>query len=153
MSDYRAPIKDALFTLRHIGEIEDLAKTERYAHADYDTVASVLEEQGRFMQEVFGPLNRSGDVEGLKLADGVVTTPAGFREAYAKFVDAGWQGLNAEEEFGGAGFPRVPDSGDLEITIGSRDFFWLRLSAAVPATTEPEEAERPKLGLTLRRRG
>ncbi|MFN8052366.1 MAG: acyl-CoA dehydrogenase [Acidimicrobiales bacterium] len=107
MSDYRAPIKDALFTLRHIGEIEDLAKTERYAHADYDTVASVLEEQGRFMQEVFGPLNRTGDVEGLKLENGVVTTPSGFKEAYAKFVDAGWQGLNAEEEFGGAGFPEA----------------------------------------------
>ena len=33
----------------------------------------------------------------------VVTTPTGFKEAYAKFVAAGWQGLNAEEEYGGAG--------------------------------------------------
>ncbi len=114
MSDYRAPIKDALFTLRHIGEIEQLAATERYAHADLDTVSSVLEEQGRFMQEVFGPLNHSGDVEGLKLADGVVTTPAGFKDAYAKFVAAGWQGLNAEEEFGGAGFPEAVFSVALE---------------------------------------
>ena len=105
MSDYRAPIKDALFTLRHIGQIDDLAATEKFAHVDAETAASVLEEQGRFMQEVFGPLNHSGDIEGLKLADGVVTTPAGFKEAYAKFVAAGWQGLNAEEEFGGAGFP------------------------------------------------
>ena len=107
MSDYRAPIKDALFTLRHIGEIDELSKTERYGHVDFETAASVLEEEGRFMQEVFGPLNRTGDVEGLKLADGVVTTPAGFKEAYAKFVEAGWQGVNAEIEYGGAGFPEA----------------------------------------------
>src|SRR4051812_40624033 len=107
MSDYRAPIKDALFPLRHVGQLDDLAATERYAHADYETVASVLEEEGRFMQEVFAPLNRSGDVEGLKLDAGVVTTPTGFKEAYAKFVAAGWQGINAEEEFGGAGFPEA----------------------------------------------
>ncbi len=107
MTEYRAPIKDALFTLRHVGEIDDLSKTERYSHADYDTVATVLEEHGRFMQEVFAPLNRTGDVEGLKWDDGDVITPAGFKGAYAKFVDAGWQGLNAETEYGGAGFPEA----------------------------------------------
>ena len=65
MSDYRSPIKDALFALRHIGMLDDLAKTERFSHADPETVASVLEEHGRFMQEVFAPLNASGDREGL----------------------------------------------------------------------------------------
>jgi len=105
MSEYRAPVKDALFALRHIGELEQLAATELYAHADLDTVTSVLEEQGRFMQEVFGPLNASGDREGLKWSPEGVQTPAGFKEAYAKFVEAGWQGLNAHVEYGGAGFP------------------------------------------------
>ncbi len=105
MSEYRAPVKDALFALRHIGELEQLAKTERYAHADLETVTSVLEEQGRFMQEVFAPLNASGDREGLTWTPEGVQTPAGFKEAYSKFVDAGWQGLNAHAEYGGAGFP------------------------------------------------
>ncbi len=114
MSAYRAPVKDALFTLRHIGELDRLAATERYGAADAATVADVLGEHGRFMQEVFAPLNRSGDVEGLRLADGVVTTPSGFREAYAKFVEAGWQGLNAEEEYGGAGFPEAVFTAALE---------------------------------------
>ncbi|MBP6728951.1 MAG: acyl-CoA dehydrogenase N-terminal domain-containing protein, partial [Microthrixaceae bacterium] len=67
MSAYRAPVKDALFTLRHIGELDRLAATERYGAADAATVADVLGEHGRFMQEVFAPLNRSGDVEGLRL--------------------------------------------------------------------------------------
>ncbi len=105
MADYRAPVKDALFTLRHIGQLEELSKTERYAHADYETVASVLEEQGRFMQEVFGPTNAIGDREGLKWSPEGVAVPEPLKAAYAKFVEAGWQGLNAEVEYGGAGFP------------------------------------------------
>ncbi|HNH39571.1 MAG TPA: acyl-CoA dehydrogenase family protein, partial [Microthrixaceae bacterium] len=105
MADYRAPVKDALFTLRHIGMMEDLSKTERYAHADPETVAAVLEEQGRFMQEVFAPANAIGDRVGLKWSPDGVETPAEFRAAYAKFVEAGWQGLNADPEYGGAGFP------------------------------------------------
>ncbi len=105
MADYRAPIKDALFALRHIGELEQLSKTERYSHADPETVASVLEEQGRFMQEVFAPTNAIGDRVGLKWTPDGVETPAEFKTAYAKFVDAGWQGLNADPEYGGAGFP------------------------------------------------
>ena len=107
MSDYRSPVADALFTLRHIGELEQLAATELYAHADLDTVTSVLEEQGRFMQEVFGPSNAIGDREGLKWSPEGVETPQAFKEAYAKFVEAGWQGLNAHVEYGGAGFPEA----------------------------------------------
>jgi alkylation response protein AidB-like acyl-CoA dehydrogenase len=105
MADYRAPVKDALFTLRHVGMLEELSKTERYAHADLETVTAVLEEQGRFMQEVFGPTNAIGDREGLVWTPEGVQVPEVFKTAYAKFVEAGWQGLNAEVEYGGAGFP------------------------------------------------
>jgi 3-(methylthio)propanoyl-CoA dehydrogenase len=107
MSDYRSPVKDAMFTLRHIGELEQLSATGLYSHADPETVASVLEEHGRFMQEVFGPSNAIGDREGLKWSPEGVTTPQAFKDAYAKFVAAGWQGLNAHVEYGGAGFPEA----------------------------------------------
>ena len=107
MADYRAPVKDALFTLRHIGMLEELSKTERYSHADPETVAAVLEEQGRFMQEVFAPCNAVGDRTGLTWSPEGVEVPAEFKAAYAKFVEAGWQGLNAEVEYGGAGFPEA----------------------------------------------
>jgi len=107
MSDYRAPIKDAMFTIRHIGRIEELSKTERYAHADLETVASIVEEHGRFMNEVFAPVNAIGDRVGLQWSPEGVTTPAEFKPAYSKFVEAGWQGLAAETEYGGAGFPMV----------------------------------------------
>jgi alkylation response protein AidB-like acyl-CoA dehydrogenase len=107
MSDYRAPVKDALFVARHIGRLEELSKFERYAHADVETVTSVLEEHGRFMNEVFAPCNAIGDREGVTWTPEGVTTPESFKSAYAKFVEAGWQGINAEPHYGGAGFPLV----------------------------------------------
>ncbi|MEX0767413.1 MAG: acyl-CoA dehydrogenase [Microthrixaceae bacterium] len=119
MYDYRAPIKDALFALRHVGQLEKLSQTPLYAQADLETVASVLEEQGRFMQEVFAPLNASGDREGLVWSPEGVKTPEGFKEAYAKFVEAGWQGLNAEVDFGGAGFPEAVQACALEFETAS----------------------------------
>lgn len=105
MSDYRAPIKDSLFALRHAGMLDEVAKTEQYAHADYDTVAGLLEEHGRFFGEVFGPANVDGDRIGLEWSPDGVTTPESFKEAYSKYVEAGWQGFNAPVEYGGAGFP------------------------------------------------
>jgi len=119
MYDYRAPIKDALFALRHVGQLEKLSQSSLYAQADLETVASVLEEQGRFMQEVFAPLNASGDREGLVWSPEGVKTPEGFKEAYAKFVEAGWQGLNAEVDFGGAGFPEAVQACALEFETAS----------------------------------
>jgi len=107
MTDYRSPVKDALFTLRHVGMLDEISASERYAHADPETVADVLGEHGRFMQEVFAPTNRIGDTVGLKWSPQGVETPAEFKTAYSKFVEAGWQGLNAEVEYGGAGFPEA----------------------------------------------
>ena len=107
MSEYRSPIKDAMFTLRHIGAVEQLSKTEKYSHADLETIASVVEEHGRFMNEVFAPINALGDRVGLTWTPEGVETPAEFKPAYKKFVEAGWQGLAADPHYGGAGFPMV----------------------------------------------
>ncbi|HVN12992.1 MAG TPA: maltose alpha-D-glucosyltransferase [Kineosporiaceae bacterium] len=39
----------------------------------------------------------------------------------------GCEGAELVDVFGGTGFPAVPDEGTLEITMGSRDFFWLQV--------------------------
>ena len=119
MADYRAPVTDALFALRHIGMLDELSKTERYAHADPETVASILSEQGRFMQEVFAPSNAIGDRVGLTWRPDGVDVPAEFIAAYAKYVEAGWQGLNAEVDYGGAGFPEAVTACATEFTIAA----------------------------------
>ena len=66
----------------------------------------MIEQSGRFMADVVGPLNRVGDTAGSTLdGDGQVTTPPGFREAYRQYVEAGWGAVPFPPEFGGGGFP------------------------------------------------
>jgi len=70
-----------------------------------------LSEGAKFVEDVLFPLNQSGDAEGCtRHADGSVTTPAGFKQAYDQFVAGGWTTLSAPEEFGGPALPHVISS-------------------------------------------
>ena len=106
MADYVPPLRDIRFVLEQLVDLDGLSKLEAYDHADPDTVFGVIEESGRFMADVVGPLNRPGDAAGSTLdGDGRVTTPAGFSQAYRQYVDAGWGAVPFPPEFGGGGFP------------------------------------------------
>jgi len=52
-------------------------------------------------------LNASGDHEGCRMEAGGVKTPAGFAQAYRRFVEAGWPSLACAERLGGQGAPAV----------------------------------------------
>ncbi|HAF68226.1 MAG TPA: acyl-CoA dehydrogenase [Acidimicrobiaceae bacterium] len=105
MSDYRAPTDDMLFVLEHIANLSELASREGYDHADLETVAGVLDEAARFMEEQLAPLNQKGDQEGLLVENGRIFHPDGFADAYEKFVEAGWNGIALDEGHGGGGMP------------------------------------------------
>ncbi|REK19698.1 MAG: acyl-CoA dehydrogenase [Actinobacteria bacterium] len=105
MSEYQPPLEDINFTLHHIGRLEDVSKLNGFQHADPATVSGLLEEAARFFSEVIAPLNRVGDEQGSVLTDDRVKTPDGFKEAYAKYVEAGWHGAHLPEEWGGGGLP------------------------------------------------
>jgi 3-(methylthio)propanoyl-CoA dehydrogenase len=107
MADYRPPLRDIFFALDHIVDLPGLAALDAFDSADPDTVKGVLEENARFIADVIAPLNRPGDLEGSvhDPATNTVTTPAGFKEAYAQYVEAGWGGVPFPGEYGGGGFP------------------------------------------------
>ena len=94
MSDFRSPIEDITFTLRHVADLDALAKLEGYEHADPDLIDGLVAEAGRFFDEVVAPTNRDGDTVSTKLnEDGSITTAPGFAEAYGKLVESGWNCL------------------------------------------------------------
>ncbi|MEE2567407.1 acyl-CoA dehydrogenase [Hyphobacterium marinum] len=112
---YRAPVNDILFTLDEIAVLDGLKKSGDFPDLSTDLVTAILTEAGKYANEVLAPLNRSGDVQGCTLTDGEVTTPDGFKAAYAQFVEGGWQGLQFPEEFGGMGLPKALGTAVLEM--------------------------------------
>ena len=107
MSTYTAPLKDMRFVLNELAGLSEVARLPGCEEATPDTVDAILEEAARFASEVLDPLNRSGDEEGSKWADGEVRTPKGFREAYRKFAEGGWNALPFEPDWGGQGLPKL----------------------------------------------
>lgn len=108
VSDFRVDLDEISFNLRHVADLDGLAKLEEFEHVEPDVVDQILAEAARFAEEVIAPLNRVGDTEGARrLDDGSVATPTGFREAYGAYVRAGWGALSADPEYGGGGFPHL----------------------------------------------
>ncbi|KXU90678.1 acyl-CoA dehydrogenase [Caballeronia megalochromosomata] len=107
MGQYAAPLRDMQFVLHEVLNVEaELKSMPKHADLDADTINQVLEEAGKFCSEVVFPLNQSGDREGCTYeGDGVVKAPAGFKEAYRQYIDAGWPALGCDPEYGGQGLP------------------------------------------------
>ncbi len=102
---YAAPTAEQRFVLDVIADLPGLAALPAYANATPDMVDAILSESGKLAANVFAPLNSVGDRTHAKLADGVVTLPPGFAEAYALYIEGGWAGLGVAEAHGGQGLP------------------------------------------------
>jgi alkylation response protein AidB-like acyl-CoA dehydrogenase len=111
MWSYTPPLRDMQF------DIEDVlrspagwAEMRAFAETDADTARAVLEEAGKFASEVLAPINAAADLQGCSWNDGVVSTPAGYKEAYAAYVQGGWPALSCHPDDGGQGLPALLDA-------------------------------------------
>ena len=104
---YKAPLKDMLFDIKHLANIDQVAQMPGFEDAGFETAQAVLEECAKFNEGVLSPLNREGDENPSSLKDGVVTTTPGFKEAFRQYVEGGWQGLQHPTDFGGQGLPKT----------------------------------------------
>jgi hypothetical protein len=99
-------VDNALFLLNDVFHLERYGNLPGFSDASPDVVEAVLREAAKFSEEVLTPLNRVGDKEGCKrAADGNVTTPTGFKDAYRQIIDGGWIGISVPAEYGGQGLP------------------------------------------------
>ncbi len=106
MPDYKAPLRDMRFLLDEVFDFPASYAAQGASDATPDMVAAILEEGAKFCEQVLAPLNRSGDEEECRFDAGVVTTPKGFKEAFAQYAEGGWMGLSADPTYGGQGLPQ-----------------------------------------------
>lgn len=123
MPEYKAPLRDMRFLIDHVFDFHGRYAELGASDASPDMVSAILDEGARFCENVLAPLNRSGDEEGCHFDNGVVTTPTGFKQAFAQYVEGGWHGLAADPAYGGQG---LPSSLGLVISemIGSSNTSW-----------------------------
>ncbi|KMN16962.1 acyl-CoA dehydrogenase C-terminal domain-containing protein [Pseudomonas weihenstephanensis] len=109
MPEFNAPLRDMRFVLHEVFAAPALwARLPALAdHVDADTADAILEEAAKVTGQLIAPLNRAGDEEGAHWLAGQVTTPAGFKSAYATYIEGGWVGVSGNPEFGGMGMPKM----------------------------------------------
>ncbi len=117
MPEYKAPLRDIRFVMNELLDYPKHYQTIAGGEeASEDLVDAILEECAKFSENELSPLNVIGDQQGCQLKDGVVTTPSGFKEAYALFVDGGWPSIAHEVEYGGQGMPESLSTALSEMT-------------------------------------
>ena len=104
MPHYIAPTKDMQYVLNDVLDVKN-SSIPGYADLDADFLSAILEEAGKITSQVLAPLNALGDQEGCHFENGVIRTPAGFKDAFEHVKEGGWTGIDCDPEFGGQGLP------------------------------------------------
>jgi alkylation response protein AidB-like acyl-CoA dehydrogenase len=112
---YVAPIKDMLFCMKELANIEAVAQLPGFEEAGLETAQAVLEECAKFNEGVLAPLNFEGDKNPSYWKDGEVFTTPGFKDAFRQFGEGGWQGLQHPTDFGGQGLPKTIGAACIEM--------------------------------------
>ncbi len=112
---YVAPLKDMMFVLNELAGLAEVSRLPGCEDATVETVDAVLQENANFVQGVIDPLNWPGDCQPSSLKDGVVTTSAGFKEAFRQFGQGGWQGVQHPIAYGGQGLPKLVSTPCIEM--------------------------------------
>ena len=104
--NYKVPLKDIKFVSEEVLDMPGhYTKFTKGQQAEPELLDAIFQEAAKFCENELEPMNASGDEEGCKFDNGVVTTPKGFKEAYTSFVENGWPALCGPTEFGGQGMP------------------------------------------------
>lgn len=115
MSDYKAPLKEMQFVIEELAELSALAELPGFEDASSDLVEAILEQAGKFAEEVIAPLNKPGDEHGTFIEGGKVVSPPGFTDAFHQFSENGWLSLKQPTEFDGQGMPNLLHSAVTEM--------------------------------------
>lgn len=104
---YRVPRSDIHFLLEHQLDTHTLLQQPGNEALSLDLLYAVLDEAARFIEQDVVPLNQQADLNPAQVSAGQVSTSPGFKEAFAEFAQAGWQGLQHSASIGGQDLPKL----------------------------------------------
>ena len=107
MTTYTAPVKDMMFLFEKLRNNKNYNEIEKYKEVTPELVKDILEEAAKINQNLILPLAKVGDENPTILENGIVRTPPGYKEAYKKFIEDGWQSLSCAPKSGGQGMPKT----------------------------------------------
>jgi alkylation response protein AidB-like acyl-CoA dehydrogenase len=107
MPIYTAPVEDMMFLFDKLRNNKDYNEIEKYKEVNSELVKNILDEAAKINQNIILPLAKSGDENPTILENGVVRTPPGYKEAYAKYIEDGWTSLSCDPKYGGQGMPKT----------------------------------------------
>lgn len=144
MPQYNAPYTDFTFLLRDWLKLDEHYASLGIGEFDFELASEIVNQGGKFAEEVIAPLNREGDEQGCKLENGRVTTPKGFAEAYQDYIQNGWNAMLGSADFDGQDLPytmAVP----VHEMLNSANFSWrlttmLTESAVLAVTKHANDA-------------
>lgn len=145
---YKADLREIKFRLFEQFQLGDILGNAPYSEWSREDVEMVIEEMYKWVCDKLGPLDPVGDVEGCRVEDGRVKTPAGFRRAWKELYESGWRSLAVPEEFEGQGCPTSLFTAADELLIGANTAFcmYTGLAKGVGEVVEnfgtPEQIER-----------
>ncbi len=130
---YRADLRDFRFLFFEQFDLPAVLGKEPYGAWSSDECNMVLDEVYRFVCDVIGPLNSSGDAQGCRIEDGRVMTPDGFKDAWDKLWEAGWRTIAAPSRWGGQDAPSMVGSFVEEMMCGANASFTLYTGLSLTA--------------------
>jgi len=107
MTNYTAPLEDMMFLYEKLRNNKHYNELEKYKDITSDLVKDILQEASKINQNIILPLAKVGDENPAVLENGIVRTPPGYKEAYNKFIEDGWQSLSCDPKYGGQGMPKT----------------------------------------------
>lgn len=145
---YKADLRELRFLLFEQFRLGDLLGQEPFEAWGADEVNMVLDQAYKFVCEVLGPLNQSGDRDGCRLENGQVHEPPGFKQAWDALYESQFKTIAAAPEHGGQGAPHMLQVLTEEMITGANTAFSMYPGLAYGAAEviqgfgTPEQKER-----------
>ena len=107
MTMYNAPVEDMMFLFENLKDNENYNEIEKFKEINSDLVKDILDQAAKINQEIVHPLAKIGDENPCVYENGIVRSPPGYKEAYARFINDGWTSLSCDPKYGGQGMPKT----------------------------------------------